>query len=358
MLAAAGWGSCGADESNEGSWESAVDAEVDGGRPMGGAVVPISVTACEAIIRAQCNKWAECSCTKGQGCREHPDCSEYYALCPEFQFSTGSTRTVRDLFACAEQLEKEDCETYFHKPIPSCLPAGTLPTGATCGFHSQCASLECVPSKDDVGCGTCAPVAVRGGPCPPPTLCPAGQYCNDSKVCEDLSLLKRGLPAGAACDAHSRTEKCARPLLCIQKVGSNTGTCLDRLPTVGEQCVTEDADPKSCASSEGPIHCSLSCDNAFCDTKRKLGGGCIAYLLVDAPCDVKFGTQCVPGSFCANGKCSLPSPPYALGDDVCFDPLDRAAIGEHCGSTKRCKALLHCDNGRCVNSGAACGTSH
>jgi len=375
LAASLWWVGCSSDESNGGNTPGRADGSVDGG-PGTVPVVHNPLTACEAILRAQCNKGAECNGTKN-------DCP-YLALCPEYQFMSGSMRTVEGLFACAEQIEKEDCETYAIEPLPSCLPLGTLEAGAGCGFHSQCASGNCILTGET--CGTCAPVAERNGPCSPDRIeCPAGQYCKGG-TCEDIALAKRGLPAGSACNGNSGA--CAHPGSCIQSASSDAGTCMPRRPTTGEQCES--------FCEENVAHC---------DSTTRV---CRAYLAVDAPCTPGSPTEeCVPQSSCKGGKCTrwpgqgqdcselpcttgsycdpgkrcAPAPKAkerCAEDSYCAEGLtcvrDESGVdggvassscsslavghatGEPCSfPAEPCKPLLRCQNGQCVNDRALCG---
>jgi hypothetical protein len=206
---------------------------------------------------------------------------------------------------------------------------GKLAEGATCGFSSECQSLDCmVPTCNSACClGTCGPAtptANIGESC-------ATSDCVDDAFCDATDTCRALLAAGSSCNDPSQ---CQYGLGCVGLTPGTPGSC-GALPKIGEAC------PDQTCSEAG----------AVCNT----AGTCVAVGLPGAPCTLDLdcssyfhcdATQhCAPypttGMAC-NGQCSDNSwcnAPAGQTSGTC-DPL--LPDGQPCATGTEC-ASFYCD---------------
>ncbi|HEY3253399.1 MAG TPA: hypothetical protein VGJ91_05605, partial [Polyangiaceae bacterium] len=128
-----------------------------------------------------CIAYAVASCERHAVCRNEPTegCLSASASCPDLVFSTGSTRTIAGVKACAEDFKSFSCERLLNGESPACVTPGTRQPGESCAFASQCESLDC---KGKSACGVCAKAGAEEDSCAGPAEgCGVGLYCSDTK---------------------------------------------------------------------------------------------------------------------------------------------------------------------------------
>jgi hypothetical protein len=317
-----------------------------------GGTAPTQTSACREYVRAFCQRQAECG-----GFRPPAEaCLAQGNLCPDLFFSPGSTRTIESMLTCATAFATRSCEDQQRGIYPPCATPGTLPTGAACMFHSQCASAEC--SLHARGCGTCLASAEAGAACQTGvSVCPQGYACTSGTCTETASTWTEPtevvdysvtLSAGTAC-SPVRSSPCAAGLSCIDDPNDSgdAGTC-QIPPGIGQ----------SCGFLPSGVLRGLCAQGAYCDSSLTCRAGpgngqaCVE--------DSRGVMMCGAGLYCISGTCQPLSP---QGGACAFTSGSRAIMqpgncddGLVCGCTD-----ATCSSGSCVtlrSPGQSCGEAN
>lgn len=271
------------------------------------------VAACAAQASARCRDIATCAGATERYASE-ADCRAQVALhCSLRATLPGVVEPVRTIEACTAALEKAGCDperrSWALRRSCGGWPGfrGSLPTGAPCVAHEQCATGACqVPAG---GCGTCIDVALLGESCAtkgcwsglaPRWICdlssnlcvfryaiavgdacgPGVADCVDGLDCRDgrcaLGVGKRG-------DACGPGAACGRGMFCLDDI------CHD-VAFVGPGEV--------CDGAGGPT--SLTYHMCRADAYCPPTGKCLAKLTLGARCDDVVGPfPCASDLTCA-----------------------------------------------------------
>jgi len=298
-----------------------------GGAPSDGSAGDAGATlvsskrhACREYLTAACERRAECSGPSGLD-----SCLENLALCPDYLFSDGSTRTVQGTLECAEAWKTLPCQSVQTGIAPACSTAGTRQPGETCGFASQCQSLVCAGT--DVGCGVCLRLAALGESCDGVEVgCAAGLRCNLGS-CETVPWSPDDvvvpIAAGEACRFG---DVCVAGYACLKDPPDDTlaDSRCQIPPGPGEPCVYNAVGGIACAS------------DAYCSPSASGTRTCMRWPAAGEPCasNSSVSTLCAPGDQCESR--------------ICIGTLEE---GESCGAANtRCAAGTECTGGRCVAS--------
>lgn len=289
------------------------DADVDATPP------PTETSACVAYVTAFCERGAECM---GQ---DLGTCLQNAALCPEYFFAPGSTRTIESMLACAAVLRTQSCDERSVGIQPDCVAPGTLEAGEPCISPAQCASQACLGLHPGTKCGRCAGTFAPEEACNSNSTktCPKNETCNGSK-CTPI-VPPTSLPAGSKCTESSR---CAEGTTCFATDSSaKEGTCA-AVPAVGSACAfaVGSSNTGRCAA---PSYCKMSSKTqGTCTAPGKAGDACGASTSGGG---VTYAT-CEKDTYCKldEGKPS--------GRCAAFVPLGgTCTTKDACGSSGYCK---------------------
>jgi hypothetical protein len=289
-------------------------AQTDSGTREGGSALSSERSACREYLTAACERRAECSGPTGLD-----RCLDLLALCPDYLFSDGSTRTVEATLDCAQAWKTLSCQDVETGIPPACSTPGTRQPGEACRFASQCESLAC--SGTDTACGVCLRLAAAGEPCDGVQVgCPAGQRCNGT--CEVVQWTPHEpfvpLAAGEECQYG---DVCVDGYLCLNDPMTEYLASVSRCqipPGPGSPCAYNVVGGIACASDS---YCWMS----TCERRPAPGDPCAMNGSVSTVCEI--------GDECDENR-------------VCIGILEE---GEPCGAAStRCAPGLECSAGRCV----------
>jgi hypothetical protein len=321
-----------------------------------------SEAACRAYVDAQCRIFAECT---GQ---PQDSCFWFGDLCPEFHFSSGSTRSVDDLLSCAEEVSTIACSDFVLGVRPAVCGPGTRKSGEACMFGSQCESQQCGSDLSSGTCGACAALTEGDASCSAPNVvCRIGETCDPSL---DRCVARRSLGAGDPC-APSGGNQCAEGLACILAESGEGGVCAP-LPSAGAACalgVNDElwcAPGAYCARTDGETlagtcvananiggrcgypddgqHYFIECDDGYCAPGSDgTPSTCRAFQTQGQPCDATL--WCDSSTTCVAGVCS----PFAA----------HGRLGDACDPEGvSCQPLLQCVGGSCRKRSLSCESGH
>jgi hypothetical protein len=297
---------------------SAARADASGDGSVSGPVEAAS--ACAAYAKAFCERFLTCDprafltsyFVSLDECQ-----SRLSVFCPnEFAApGTGSNPTV--MAACARATASQTCAAWYAGLATDCTPAGSLPNGAGCAYHSQCRSTLCRRSRAG-WCGTCQDRVPVGGMCEPSQLdCEAGLTC------------------AANCAGSVESEQCGGiyGFVCATRVLLGGGCdkefqCAFGLACLGGVC--------SAVKTEGQ-----PCQNFWqCGGDTSCGTVCTAnlHLAPSASCSPVFFQQCAGGRACV-------VPDGGTNDGATCGPP--AAEGQSCSFNAECQSPAHCHEGTC-----------
>jgi hypothetical protein len=238
----------------------------------------------------------------------------------------------------------------FELAHPECLSIleGTVAAGAACYIDDECGNGWC---DDSAACpGVCVAFVAAGGACDDMTAhCAPGYECSaETSRCTAIvpeTVAQNGQP----CDVEMGPF-CGYGLYC-----GSAGTCQQTV-AAGGSCATA---PGSCAPGTYCLPSDRVCHQpvlataagaecgeeilTFCDPLADLAcdsmtGRCVALPGAGQPC---VGYQCAIGNYCTSYM-----------DGVC---QARLPIGAACEMDRTCQTN-HCEGGRCVSAGEACGS--
>lgn len=303
-----------------------------------GAVGNSLAEACIAYAVALCQRRAECY---GRPVDERACLTSSWS-CPDVVTSSGSTRTLATLQACAAAYRTFSCDDFAAGKFPDCVTPGTLPRGAPCQYPSQCSTLSCkVPSGG--ACGVCALAVDAGESCSAPDVnCRSETFC-DAGTCRTTEAV--AAQAGKPCTGLCVTDYYCEP---------NSKICT-ALPTAGESCATLSCatgtyctpDTHLCQPLPGkdePCSAGSLCGHDLtCDTSKAppvcaplLGPGADCTGLGQPVCRSDLSCLCPPGTptkmSCAKSSCYS----VRVGGQACDDP------------TSQCHPAFTCSAGKCV----------
>jgi hypothetical protein len=276
-------------------------------------------------VATACAAFASAKCAHNLACRPGLFRIDYDTLercerrvaqfCPDELGAAGSTRTPRDLAACARATTAAVCPAGVLKPPAECLSVGSLPAGAACRYDSQCQSAFC-NAPDMINCGVCAPKAPQGGSCTMHTACEGELQCSNGTCVVPQPL---GGPCARVADcAYGLACGSTAPRVCIERSGVN-GPCTttdDCAEGPDLQCL-KDSTSGTCSprSYAGP---GEACDTSiarFCsaqgacvgaDAGLASSGTCTRPVADGQPCDLSRGIRCEIPSRCLSGSCTAP----------------------------------------------------
>lgn len=314
----------------DGSTNGSTDASSDASEDVDATPPPTETSACIAYVTAYCERSAECGAGSSLA-----QCLQNAALCPEYFFAAGSTRTIEGMLACADTLRTQSCDERNAGIQPDCVAAGTLEAGEPCLSPAQCESQVCQGLHPGKSCGRCADTFAPNEACNANAtkVCPKNETCSGGK-CTPI-VLPTSLPAGSKCTASSR---CAEGTSCLAPLpNAKEGTCAT-LPAAGTSCtfVVGQTNPPWCAA---PSYCKMSSKTqGTCTAPGKAGDACGTFTGSDvgatyATCEKDVYCRLDDGK--PNGKCAAF---VALGG-TCTSK-------DACGSNGYCK-LDAPDSGTC-----------
>jgi len=306
-----------------------------------GAIGNSVADACVAYAVALCERRNECNATP----QNNANCLSTSFSCPDVVNSTGSTRSVAVLQACAVAYRTFSCDDLAAGKLPDCVTPGTLARGAPCKYPSQCSTLDCKTGAGlpcgvcalmvgegescgaaDVDClpemhcegGTCVKLPSQGPAALPGQSC-VGRACVPDYYCEPQSQLCTPEPsAGMSCE----TLACASSAYCAP----DTQQC-QPLPGKDEPCGLGGycAHDLACDTSKMPPLCT-----------PLLGPGADCTGLGNSACQSELRCLCPygtpPGMPCAKSSCYS----VRLGGQACDD------------ITSQCHPAFTCTAGKCV----------
>jgi hypothetical protein len=289
--------------------------QTDGGTEEGGSSSLSSKRyACREYLTAACERRAECAGRTGLDA-----CLDLLALCPDYLFSDGSTRTVQGTLDCAQAWRTLSCENVETGIAPACSTPGTRQPGEACRFSSQCESLAC--SGTDAACGVCLRLAAAGESCDGVEVgCSLGQRCNGT--CEIVEWTPHEIvPPKAAGEECQYGDVCVDGYMCLNDPMTEYLASVSRCqipPGPGSPCAYNVVGGIACASDS---YCSIS----TCQRRPAPGETCGINSSVSTVCEL--------GDECDENR-------------VCIGILEE---GEPCGApSTRCAAGTECSGGRCV----------
>ena len=269
--------------------------------------------ACREYLTAACERRAECAGPTGLD-----RCLDALALCPDYLFSDGSTRTVEGTLECAKAWRTLSCENVETGIPPACSTPGTRQPGEACRFASQCESLAC--SGTDTTCGVCLRLAAAGETCDGVEVgCPSGQRC--SGTCEVVQWSPHEVfPPKAAGEECQYGDVCIDGYMCLNDPMDEYLASVSRCqipPGPGSPCAYNVVGGIACASDS---YCWMN----TCERRPAPGEPCASNSSVSTVCDV--GDECE--------------------DRICIGILEE---GEPCGAAStRCAPGTECSAGHCV----------
>lgn len=349
-----GGGSGAADASRDGTTLGAADGDIltDGGVDADGEVYD-PTSACRAYIAASCTHSDYCHpkgvyyAVDGSVPQGPPapldECLGLEALCPEYVFGNGTTRTVAGIVACIADIEAFDCEQWNAGLAPACVTAGTLPADAGCLSAIQCASSSCGGrgvTATTVNCGTCTALPTNGQPCGQ-SGCLPGYACTEG-TCAPV-VVQHGLDAGAACAITQATEPCAAPYIC-----GSTHTCVP-YECGATVCAGQTVCNPTTHACEPPATSGQACSAAYCTDASTCYEDaspptCGALFPLGSSCTATG--QCIPTTYCSARY--LECVPYNKEGQSC------AQYGIECDPTTYCSPTTKVCTARTTTVGSAC----
>jgi hypothetical protein len=300
--------------------------------------------ACIAYAVALCERRNECEGTT----QNDASCLNTSYACPDVVTSSGSTRTVAVLQACALAYRTFACDDMLAGKLPDCVTPGTLPQDAPCKYASQCSTLDC--KTGGMPCGVCAQMVGEGESCAAPNIdclpemtCDGGQcvkrptqgpqalpgkpcvgYCVPDYYCEPTSKLCTAYPtAGMSCET---LQTCAGTAYCTP----DTHMC-QPLPGKDEPCgLTPLGQPTYCGHD---LTCDISKTPAICTPLGAPGADCTG--LGQSACQSELRCLCPYGTP-AGMPCMQSCYAVSLGNQPCDDV------------TSQCHPGFTCTAGKCV----------
>ena len=210
-------------------------------------------------------------------------------------------------------------------PAPDAAVPGTLPIGAICTNHGECASGICI----DVG-----PHSVCTARCDGRTDCPTASNWGCIHA-EGFS------PTVCGCNATGSTERCGNG------VDDDCSGRADDCRICDGRSVPND-DPNNCGSCGNVCGPDATCTDGACvcpSGSARCGGRCVVLASDESHCGT-CGNACGIGVSCVRGGCGCP----IVGDSVCDETcanLNRDPA--HCGTcTTECSSGQTCSGGRCA----------
>ena len=303
-----GTASGGAGSTRGGSNNANAGSNSASGSGGSGIVLGDSLTeACIAYVLAFCDRQATCGAGSSAGCLA----STYQ--CPDLTDSSGSTRTVAGLQACAKAYDDLPCDQVKLGVLPACVTPGTRALGEQCAFSSQCSSLAC---SGEQACRSCVPFSHQGEPCSNNEVCAGNLRCTlgECQLPEATTPTPPLAGVGMACSVASGVY-CQSDLYC----DAATSKCA-AFPSLGMSCAVEQA-------------CSAP---AYCETD---GLTCKALPGEGAPCGVYASAEiagaCASSLWCARssktaGVCRKPP---QVGEACVLDPETGLPQYQGCDST-------------------------
>jgi hypothetical protein len=270
-----------------------------------------------------CSDEASATCAKLDMCVQNGTMIDYgsaatcearvASLCLAALQANGTGRTPDSYEACAQSLPTQSCaDNLDNNSTASCrAPAGSLATGAACGFPAQCMTAFCaIPPAS--ACGTCQPPPAAGASCANLDTCGPGLQCV-AAACVAYAAL------GQSCSA---TVPCGTGLSCVTPAMATTGKC-ETAGAMGAAC-------------DGRRETAPACDGTkdlYCDGTRHCAAD--AYAMAGQPCgNVNgVGTLCTGGAACVDkpadggtvGSCAAPAADGQPCNTVAGPPCTRPA---------------------------------
>jgi hypothetical protein len=350
--------------STDGGSQSVSGAAASG--TVGDAAAPESdaATACEHYVQAFCTRELQCNILNSASLSS---CMQFAELCPDYLFSSGSTRTPLQAEGCAADVLAQSCDDLSLAANLACETPGARQVGQPCNYDSQCETLACSVGQPG-GCGLCTAALGPTDDCVSAQgRCPLDDVCDllGTRHCVAVALAAHGPGQGASCGPSNL---CADPFVCyVAGADAQAGSCQPS-PADGTPC----------------MRLILSNGVAACypfDTCQDIGGQqCVARVPLGQPCNVvPNGDPCIIGGYCdildagtagicqsnraAGQPCAveiLPGGDRSLGGcmsgicagDTCA-PVPPAPLGinDPCDADAGpCVFGLSCKNGRCQAS--------
>ncbi len=288
--------------------------------------------ACIAYALAVCRRQAACSHSADENC-----VNTVTLECPDLVFSSGATRSVEDLVACAKVYETVSCDDVRYNVLPPCVTPGTRAPGEACAFPSQCKSLDCKMAGD---CGSCATEAATGESCAAPDAdCDSYTFCGASQTCVSLSgpvyppneacTLDYPCWSDTYCDGVCRPlpnigESCAETAACVGGAYCGAGALCFPIPGSGDPCGVvsgDDGRPSAVYCGAGSA-CSFDASGA--------SGTCLPLPEVGEPCFFTAG---------------LPNARACAYDLHCNDSVDPPLCARVAARGEACHELYDCERG-------------
>jgi hypothetical protein len=228
--------------------------------------------------------------------------------------ATGTNETADRVMACAEALASLACDTFFDRnrwPESCSLRQGKLADGAGCVAAGQCQGRHCLFWQGE-RCGQCTTVSPAGAACMSHFECLNGMPCVNG-VCTLHSSL------GEPCDGE---RWCVTGLICKTGDTSDAGTCEKLLPA-GLACDPHSRDGDACDNTKG-----LACNEGT----RTCGPPTYGLGEIGARCAIP--SECAAVSYCnPQGVCQA-----------------RPREGERClAGESDCLGPARCYQGTCVS---------
>lgn len=247
-------------------------------------------------------------CVTNFDCAPGLGCDDVLKICR-------ATTTVASGGACSstQRCTSDQCRNKRTNPDGGVGTPGTCgqsQTGDACATNGDCANANYCES----GSRTCQ-AAGAATPCNSASNCRSTDYCTTSNVCATRAA------AGQVCDSN-RSDSCAAANeLCLETSTAGVSRC-QRLPTLGESCVSRCAMPSAC-----------------------VGGTCVATGRIGQPCAPSFPIGCLQGD-CRNVDGGLGGGSGA----VCAAPMPN---GSDCRAETGCQSG-HCDRTRTSSFAGVC----
>lgn len=269
--------------------------------------------ACTAMASAACAKLVKCwGISFDSQYADFPTCEAREKLRCQSNFTAeGSRAAAADVKACADAFPEMGCDyALTGNWAEVCRPTpGTLANGRPCGRDTQCASTKCV-TKGEL-CGVCAEPIAAGGACTMDEECVMGLTCIN-QVCTAFAT------KGEACDPTP----CVPSLACVDNVCEkpvilgNTcngmGAADNCAKLYGYVCNASNLCKQTFVTTAGYPCGWVGPDFVVCQAKghcrmdpATMSSVCIAAAADGEACDAAQGPDCMPGSLCVNGVCTL-----------------------------------------------------
>ena len=307
----------------------------DSGSPTDAGSDSSAAKSCADYANARCSRLDTCSHTwilARYG--DVATCvSRFAAFCSAAVTAPSAGATGGTYEACAQQIPQWSCQDILYgknAPAPCMTVPGSVASGGTCAFATQCQSAFCaiVPGA---ACGQCAPLPSPGAPCAQLSTCGDLLTCSNANVCN---------PYAEAAGACSPSIPCDRGLSCVGDAGTggptNTGTCQVQANTPGANCTSNNAgcdiwsglacntNSQTCQPvvlGQNGDQCGFvnlqntGCFDGLCvGIVGSMPGTCRQYGAIGAPCDLSVGPPCFLPARCivdsdggTAGTCQIPS---------------------------------------------------